>query len=256
MKATAEAKSGKDVQRTMNRLRATRIGSAVATAGTRLLDVLLPVNCVVCRTEGQYLCEGCVDDLPRLTSPYCYLCANPNVPQLCRWCFENSPRFDRARAPYLYEGPAKQMVLDLKYRGVRIAARPMARMLAGYLERNPYPVDALVPVPLHTKRERQRGYSQSGLLCEELSDITGVPVNNNALRRTRNTSPQVEMDSPEDRRSNISRAFECTSELEGARIMLMDDVITTGNTMSACAEEMKVAGVASVWGLAFARQGA
>lgn len=225
-------------------------------AGSKLLDLALPVKCVVCGQEGQYICEGCQNELPLLQRPYCYLCANPNVPQLCRWCFENSPRFDRARAPYRYDGPVRQIVLDLKFRGVRIAAPHMARLLARYLERNPYPVEALIPVPLHPKRERQRGYSQSGLLCEELGKLTGIPVNDCSLFRARNTAPQVEMESPEARRSNIARAFECAPGLEGARVMLVDDVITTGNTMSACAEELKVAGAASVWGLAFARQGA
>jgi predicted amidophosphoribosyltransferase len=149
----------------VNDLKKTRVDSTIAAVVPRLLNVLLPVNCVVCNTEGRYLCEGCEQGLPPLTRPYCYLRASPEVPQLCHWCFENSARFDRARAPYLYDGPAKHMVLDLKYRGVRIAAQPMALMLARYLERNPYPIDALVPVPLHSRRERQRGYNQSQLLC-------------------------------------------------------------------------------------------
>lgn len=240
----------------MIHLTRSNIGRAVAMAGSRFLDLALPVNCVVCAKEGQYICEGCEAELPLLQRPYCYLCANPDVPQLCKWCFENSPRFDRARAPYHYDGPVQQMVLDLKYRGVRVAAPPMARLLAQYLERNPYPVDALIPVPLHPKRERQRGYSQSGLLCIELSKLTGIPVNDTSLIRARNTAPQVEMDSSEARRNNIARAFDCATDVEGKRVMLVDDVITTGNTMSACAEELKVSGAASVWGLAFARQGA
>ena len=239
----------------MIHLKRNQIGKAVAEAGARLLDFVLPVNCVVCGKEGRYLCEGCESDLPLLHRPYCYLCARPDVPQLCRWCFENSPRFDRARAPYRYDGPVRQMVLDLKYRGVRIAAPPMARLLARYLERNPYPVDILIPVPLHPKRERRRGYSQSGLLCEELSKLTGIPVNDTSLRRAKNTAPQVGMDSPEARRDNIAGAFDCAHDVEGMRVMLIDDVITTGNTMSACAEELKIGGAATVWGLAFARQG-
>lgn len=122
--------------RVVNDMKKTRVSSTIAAVGTRVLDLLLPVNSVVCNTEGHYLC--CVkaaseQDLPQLNRPYCYLCANPEVPQLCRWCFENSPRFDRASAPYLYDGSAKKMVPDLKYRGVRIAARPMALMLAKYL---------------------------------------------------------------------------------------------------------------------------
>ena len=239
----------------MIHLTRSKIGDAVAKAGTGLLNMVLPVNCVVCGKEGQYLCEGCEDGLPLLARPYCHLCANPNVPQLCRWCFENSPRFDRARAPYHYDGPVREMVLDLKYRGVRIAAPPMARLLARYLARNPYPVDVLMPVPLHPRRERRRGYCQSSLLCRELSKMTGIPVNDSSLRRAKNTAPQVEMESPEARRDNIARAFECTPNMERVRVMLIDDVITTGNTMSSCAEELKVAGAASVWGLAFARQG-
>lgn len=239
----------------MIRLERSKIRYEVARAGTRLLDLVLPVNCVVCNKEGRYLCQTCESDLPLLTRPYCHLCARPDVPQLCRWCFETSPRFDRARAPYRYDGPVRQMVLDLKYRGVRIAAPPMARLLAGYLERNPYPIDALVPVPLHPRRERRRGYNQSGLLCQELGKLIGVPVNDTSLRRALNTAPQVDMPSPEARRINIARAFECDSDLEGQRVMLIDDVITTGNTMSACAEELKLSGAASVWGLAFARQG-
>ena len=239
----------------MINLKRNKFGSVIADAGARLLDLVLPVNCVVCGDEGRYLCDGCEHDLPVLMRPYCYLCASPDAPQLCRWCFESSPRFDRARAPYRYDGPVRQMVLDLKYRGVRIAAPPMARLLAQYLERNPYPVNVLMPVPLHPKRERRRGYNQSGLLCRELGRLTGIPVNETSLRRAKNTAPQVEMDSPEGRRNNLARAFECSPGMEGVRVMLIDDVITTGNTMSACAEELKVSGAATVWGLAFARQG-
>ena len=147
------------------------------------------------------------------------------------------------------------MAHDLKYRHVRIAVPYMAQLLAEYLERNPYPVDAYCPVPLHLRRERSRGFNQSELIARELGQMTGVPVDSDALRRTRNTPPQVSMESPGDRRRNIDDAFECLSDAKGRRYMLIDDVVTTGSTMSACAEALKNAGAANVWGLAFARQG-
>ena len=123
------------------------------------------------------------------------------------------------------------------------------------MERNPYPVDAYCPVPLHPRRERSRGFNQSELIAQHLSKLSGVPVDTIALRRTRNTPPQVSMETPGDRHSNIADAFECPSDIEGRRYMLIDDVVTTGSTMSACADALKDAGAANVWGLAFARQG-
>ena len=220
-----------------------------------LLDLILPERCVVCEREGSYLCDGCEDGLARLERPYCFVCASPRVPQLCDWCKRDAPAFDSARAPYEFRGAARRMAHDLKYRHVRIASPYMARLLAAYLKRNPYPIDAYCAVPLHRWRERSRGFNQSALLARDLSALTGLPVETTALRRTRNTPPQVSMESSGERRRNIAEAFECVSDVRERRFMLIDDVITTGSTMSACAEALKNAGAANVWGLAFARQG-
>ena len=210
---------------------------------------------MVCRREGSYLCTDCESYLPPLQKPYCILCASPRVPQLCESCRRVAPAFDSVRAPYEFLGSVRNIVHDLKYRNVRIAGPYGARLLAAYLERNPYPVDAYCPVPLHPRRERSRGFNQSELIARELSVLTGIPMDTTALRRTRNTPPQVSMDSADDRQSNIEDAFECTTDVPGRRYMLIDDVITTGSTMSACADALKDAGAANVWGLAFARQG-
>ena len=210
---------------------------------------------MVCRREGSYLCANCETDLPPLQKPFCFLCASPRVPQLCESCRRSAPAFDSVRAPYEFRDSARSIIHDLKYRNVRIAVPYIARLLAEYLERNPYPVDAYCPVPLHPRRERSRGFNQSELIAQHLSKLSGVPVDTIALRRTRNTPPQVSMQSPGDRHSNIADAFECPSDIEGRRYMLIDDVVTTGSTMSACAETLKNAGAANVWGIAFARQG-
>ena len=209
---------------------------------------------MVCKREGSYLCPDCEPDLPPLQRPYCYICASPRVPQLCDSCRRSAPAFDSVRAPYEYLGSARSIIHDLKYRNVRIAVPYVARLLAAYLERNPYPVDAYCPVPLHPRRERSRGFNQSELIAGELSKITAIPVDKSALCRTRNTPPQVNMETPGDRQRNIADAFECPSDVQNRRYILIDDVVTTGSTMSACADALKDAGAANVWGLAFARQ--
>ena len=218
------------------------------------LDLLLPEYCVVCKREGAYLCADCESTLSPLQRPYCFVCASPRVPQLCDWCRRSAPAFDSVRAPYEFRGGARRMVHDLKYRYVRVGVPYMARLLAAYLERNPYPVDAYCVVPLHGRRERGRGFNQSELIARELSGLTGVPVDADALRRTRNTPAQVSMETAGERRRNIVDAFECSANMEGRRLMLIDDVVTTGSTMSECADALKDAGAANVWGLAFARQ--
>ena len=230
------------------------ITSPLKRASHALLDLLLPEYCVVCRREGSYLCPDCEPALSTLQKPFCVVCASPRVPQLCDWCRRTAPAFDSVRAPYEFRDTARRIVHDLKYRHIRIAVPRIARLLAEYLERNPYPIDAYCSVPLHPSRERSRGFNQSELITRELSRLTGVPVNSAALRRTRNTPPQVSMETSGDRRRNIADAFECLSDVSARRYMLIDDVVTTGSTMSACADALKNAGAANVWGLAFARQ--
>ena len=246
------AKAG--IQRLFSSADSYPVGHLLKRTSLALLDLFLPEHCVVCKREGAYLCaDGCADGLARLDRPYCFLCAGPRVPQLCDGCRRSAPAFDSVRAPYEFRAGARRMVHDLKYRQIRIAAPYIAHLLAEYLERNPYPIDAYCVVPLHPRRERSRGFNQSELIARELSRITGIPMDD-ALRRTRDTPPQVSMESPADRRKNIADAFECPADVSGHRYMLIDDVVTTGSTMSDCAQALKDAGAANVWGLAFARQ--
>jgi len=125
-------------------------------------------------------------------------------------------------------------------------------MLGDYLSRNPLPVDALIPVPLHAERERARGYNQSKLLAQVLGQQCRLPVWEDALTRTRQTRPQVELDAV-DRRANVHEAFTASPRVTGAQILLIDDVCTTGATMDACGIALKERGAQSVWGLAIAR---
>ncbi len=113
----------------------------------------------------------------------------------------------------------------------------------------------LVPVPLHRKRLRERGYNQSALLAKQLGKLTGLPVEENCLVRQRPASPQARSSNVEERRQNVSGAFACVNDrLDGKKVILIDDVATSGATLEACADALKDSGVSAVWGLTFARE--
>ena len=219
------------------------------------LDLLFPLSCLGCRREGKLLCQDCTDNLPRLKTPYCRVCAEPNARSLCQWCSGIAPGFDGLRAPYLMEGPLREAVHALKYRGVRAAAPQLAEFLANFMKSHSIPGEELVPVSLHPRRLRERGYNQSELLAKELSKLTGLPVNADALIRARDSGPQVRTASRERRRENVAGSFQCKNDMAGRRLILIDDVATTGSTLSACASVLKAAGAASVWALVLAREG-
>ena len=229
------------------------MNSLLRQAASSLLDLVLPLTCAVCGEEGRYLCDDCEPALKRLERPYCPKCAEPERDGLCERCIGLGPRINSIRAAYRYQGAVRHMAHELKYRNLRAAAPTLGGLMADYLLSNPVPADVIVPVPLHSRRERQRGYNQSLLLAKEIDRRCGIEVDDSLLRRRKNTPPQVEMDSPDDRRANMSNSFECPSRLDGLRILLVDDIVTTGSTMFACADALKDAGAESVWGLALAR---
>ena len=167
----------------------------------------------------------------------------------------NSPLSIRGiRAPYLMEGAVREAVHALKYRGVRAVAPALGEHMARWFEQTGVRGDLIVPVPLHKRRLRDRGYNQSSLLARELSKRTGLPVGEDVLERTRDTLPQVSLSSRVERARNVEGSFRCIGEVAGRKILLVDDVVTTGSTMSACASALSAAGAGSVWGLALARQ--
>jgi ComF family protein len=146
------------------------------------------------------------------------------------------------------------VVYRLKYDNLRSAAATLTGLLGDYLKDNPVPGDVLVPVPLHPQRLRQRGYNQSKLLADGLGKIAGLPVSDNCLKRQRPANPQAKADSLEQRRRNVADAFAARGDLRGKRLILIDDVATSGATLDAAAAALKSAGSASVWGLTLARE--
>ena len=218
------------------------------------LDLLFPMSCAGCGREGKLLCQNCVSSLPRLKKPYCGLCASPGQLSHCRWCQERQPAFEGIRAPFLFQGPIKVAVYEFKHHGVKAAALEFGQLLADYLKQQPLAGDVIIPVPLHPRRLRGRGYNQSALLAKELGKLTGFRVESRLLTRKKDALPQVHTASKNQRRDNVEGSFSCSGQVSGKAVILVDDVATTGSTLSACAAALKSSGASSVWGLVLARE--
>ncbi len=204
------------------------------------------------------ICSICLTRLVLLGAPRCSRCGHPGVASSCQWCPVLDERVRAARSLcWMTGGTGAELVHALKYAGWRVLARPMAKRIArldGLLaggERT-----ALGPVPLARPRERERGYNQSDLLAREIGRCWSVPVWSSALERTRHTPTQTAL-TPQQRLDNVADAFSVMgayrARVRGAHLILVDDVITTGATMNACAAAMFAAGARSVAYVTFGR---
>jgi ComF family protein len=149
----------------------------------------------------------------------------------------------------------REAIHQLKYRNLRALAVPLAKLLHDYLITDPMPAEVLVPVPLHQKRLRERGYNQSSLLARQLGKLADLPIVDDCLIRQRHATPQARTATVEERQSNVTDAFACRDHrLRDKQVLLIDDVSTSGATLDACAAALKASGATSVWGLVMARE--
>jgi ComF family protein len=220
------------------------------------LDLLFPRWCVGCGREGDFICPECLKSLPRITPPLCPRCGRPQLNAVvCPVCVGWQASIDGIRAPFRFDGAIRQAIHELKYNNLRAIAPLLGRWLADYLNTNPLPVEVLVPVPLHRKRLRERGYNQSRLLALELSRLSGLPLVDDCLVRELHTTPQARTNNVEERRRNVAEAFACRDRrLKDKKLLLIDDVATSGATLDACASALKESGASSVWGLVLAKE--
>ena len=220
------------------------------------VDLLFPKWCVGCGKEGELICHSCRYLLPRIMPPLCPRCGKPQPSGiLCPSCVNWQAKIDGIRSPFRFDGVMRQAIHQLKYRNLRALAVPLAKLLNDYLNTNPVPREVLVPVPLHQKRLRERGYNQSNLLAQELGKLINLPVVDECLIRQRHASPQARTSTLDERRTNVADAFTCRDhKLRNKQILLIDDVSTSGATLDACAAALKASGITSVWGLVMARE--
>ncbi len=174
---------------------------------------------------------------------------------LCFTCIQWQSAVDGIRSPYIFDGVIRQAIHQLKYNNLRAMAALLARMMYDYLVGSAIPADVLVPVPLHPKRLRERGYNQSGLIARTLGKLASMDVIEDSLIRLEYRLPQARTSNVDERQRNVAGAFACRGDaLAGKRVLLIDDVSTSGATLDACAAAVKAAGAKSAWGLVAARE--
>ena len=220
------------------------------------VDSFFPRRCVGCGKGGGFLCPECLGKLPRLVPPLCPHCGRPQASGIvCPSCRQRQTKIDGIRSLFRFDEVVRKAIHELKYRNLKAISPCLAELLADYLRSNPLPGEALVGVPLHPRRLKERGYNQSSLLARELGRRIDLPVIEDCLIRVKQAQPQVRAVDVEERRRNVADAFVCRDEkVSGKQIILIDDVCTSGATLESCAAALKNKGAASVWGLTLARE--
>ena len=219
-----------------------------------IFDTLLPAGCLICRKPampGLALCPGCYSELA-LNDSACTRCARPLTEYglICGQCQQHPPHYDAACSPLHYRDHAWQLILDLKFREKLRNARLLAALFHARLPDQPAP-QALIPVPLHPKRLRERGYNQSLQLARELRRLANIPVDHQAIQRCRHTVRQSDLQL-KDRRGNVRNAFEIRLAPSAGHVAIVDDVMTSGHTVNEVARILKKSGVerVDVWAMA------
>ncbi len=222
--------------------------------------LVFPASCQVCKRLAQPpICPQCAASFEAIEPPLCLHCGRPFDPHghagaLCSDCAGGRRALTSARSYGLHVGTLREAVNVLKFGGRTRVVEPLAALLAGLVgDAAPTALPlgqrpaGLVPVPLHPTRRSERGFDQAELLSASLAELTGVPVRRELLIRTRPTAPQVGL-SAAQRRENVRGAFALRYPLpsEGVRVVLVDDVYTTGSTLEECARTLRRAGAAEV----------
>ena len=237
-----------------------------------LVDWLYPPRCRACGgriygRDAEYFCAACWPEIHVVSHPLCTVCGRPFIDasgddHLCGVCLSRTPYFARARAWACYpreemsEHPLRRVVQKFKY-GRRVSlGKPLGRLMAQGCQEflSECAVDVIIPVPLHPKRLRWRGFNQSVLLARQVSRALDVPMDPFVLCRSKQTPPQTQL-TEEERRKNVRGAFSLNPHkpVEGRRVLLVDDVYTSGATVNECSRSLKRAGAEEVYVLTLAR---
>lgn len=232
------------------------VSRAARTAGRAALDLILPPLCLKCRTpvgQPQSLCGTCWSGIRFLSAPQCTQCGIPFPHDLghgikCAACIARPPVFSVARAAIAYDDASRDLILGFKHadklENVPLFARWLTANCADALK----DADVIMPVPLHWWRLALRRYNQAALLAQSVGRLTQLPVDTATLTRPRPTKSQGEMASARSRMKNVAKAFAVAKDarLSGKTVVLVDDVLTTGATVTACAKALRRAGAAAV----------
>lgn len=232
------------------------------------INMILPPRCLKCGkvlAVQNGLCADCFKQISFISEPLCYRCGRPfademhlksGIKHLCGSCVkEKRPLFAMRRSAFLYDEESKKLILDFKFKDKTFAAETLANILYG-AGRDIWPEnpDVIIPVPVHWLRLLKRRYNQSAILVKYLSLRAAIPADYSSLIRRQNTIPQVQLTGAA-RRKNLQHAFavKYPQKIRGKKIVLVDDVETTGSTLKECAKVLKKAGAAKIYALTLAR---
>ena len=228
------------------------------------VSLLYPATCAICRKQvrpGEYLCDRCEAKIVRIAPPFCETCSEPfdgsiNIAFTCANCAHRTIHFDAAVAAYRGRGIVRDVIHQFKYNRQVHLRHLVGKWLRAALDDGrlrSQQFDVIVPVPLHPARQRERGFNQASLLAESLSAQISIRCRP-LLKRIRYTTTQTALDRSE-RMENLHNAFRLrkNANVRGLRVLLIDDVLTTGSTLSECARVLKRAGAISVHAATAAR---
>lgn len=230
-------------------------GTLLTRLRERALDLVFPPRCAACGGAGAWFHDACLDAMPRAEPPRCIRCWFPAGPEgVCAQCRRRPAAFDGLRSLYVMAGGAREAVHALKYRGHAAAGQRMGALMARSARAFALSADLVTCVPMLGRRRRTRGYNQAEMLGRAVARDLGLPFRRDALRRIRGAPPQARAETPEERWRNVAGAFAARTEhVAGLRVLVVDDVATTGATLDACAAALRAAGASQVWCLTWAR---
>lgn len=222
-----------------------------------LLNLLYPSRCPVCENISDVfyhspICSLCWSGIKRYDGPSCRICARPfssEYADVCGECMKKIPPFSKVLSYGLYEGVLAEAINTLKFHGIKRLSRPLGSLL---LNLDLPEIDGAVAVPLGIKRLRERGFNQALLIARVVSKEIEIPLMMDILLKKKETPPQIGL-SARERLSNLKNAFEAKGNIEGMRLLLVDDVMTTGATVTECSKQLIKAGAKEVIVLTLAR---
>ena len=219
-----------------------------------VLDWIFPPDCPGCGVTGERFCEKCKGSIQPITGPVCPICGEPDTSEsLCADCISLTPDFDALRAYAIFDGPVRNALHRLKYRDDISQGDVLSSFLAEVFSRQNWQVDLVTAIPLSKERLRTRGYNQAEQIARPFAVRINKPFIAHAVERKINTKSQIDL-SLSERRENVSGAFYANSMVVDLKsVIIIDDVSTTGSTISECARALKEAGAEKVYALTVAR---
>ena len=229
-----------------------------------ILDWIYPPTCIACRNllplnaPSRYVCDICKDLFDPIAAPVCAQCGRPmeSETDVCASCFGKNYYFAASHVTFLYDDLIRDLMHEIKFRQKKRIAKGLAELWGETITRDGLPCDAtnaiFVPLPMHPKKQRERGFNQAEILAHALSRVTNIPMEN-ALARTQDTPPQSGLH-PRQRMENVHGIFSITHghDPSGRSYILVDDIYTTGASLNECARTLMDAGAARVVGLILA----